>query len=122
MPLATAVASSCAVPCIFPLVHVDGRAYMDGGIGSTTNAALGTGFDTVLILDPIARLLGKWSPTHAEVRLLEAHGSRVTSLAFDDRIHAIVGKKLMDISRGQWIADLGREQGKRTAEKLRDWS
>lgn len=122
VPLSTAVASSCAVPCVFPLVHVGGRTYMDGGIGSSTNATLGEGFEIVLILDPMARLLGRWSPAYAEMRKLEAQGSRVTSLAFDDRIHAIVGKNLMDSSRGQLIAELSREQGQRTAEELRNWS
>ncbi|MGI4829047.1 MAG: patatin-like phospholipase family protein [Janthinobacterium lividum] len=122
IPLSTAVASSCAVPCVFPLVHVGGHPYMDGGIGSSTNAALGAGFKTVVILDPIARLLGKRSPVHAEIQKLKAQGSTVTFLAFDDRIHALVGKNLMDSSRGQRIAELGREQGQKAAGELQQQS
>jgi len=36
--LARAVASSCAVPGIFPPVTIDGHRYMDGGMRSLTNA------------------------------------------------------------------------------------
>jgi NTE family protein len=47
-----AVAASCAVPCLFPPIAVDGRRYMDGGVRSRTNADLAVGCDRVVILAP----------------------------------------------------------------------
>ena len=39
MPLLRAVASSCAVPVLFPSVTIKGHRYMDGGLLSHLNAA-----------------------------------------------------------------------------------
>jgi NTE family protein len=52
VPLVPAVAASCAVPCIFPPVPVNGGRYMDGGVRSRTNADLAAGFDKVYVLAP----------------------------------------------------------------------
>ncbi|WP_238012612.1 patatin-like phospholipase family protein [Dactylosporangium sp. AC04546] len=52
VPLAAAVAASCAVPCIFPPIPVNGSRYMDGGVRSRTNADLAAGHDTVYVLAP----------------------------------------------------------------------
>ncbi|MEV0718660.1 patatin-like phospholipase family protein, partial [Asanoa sp. NPDC050611] len=50
VPLYRAVAASCAVPCIFPAVTIDGIPYMDGGVRSGTNADLATGAARVVVL------------------------------------------------------------------------
>ncbi|MGI8329872.1 patatin-like phospholipase family protein [Actinomadura scrupuli] len=55
-PLPLAVMSSCAVPCVFPPVEIDGRFYMDGGVRSATNADLAAGFSAVVIIEPMAHL------------------------------------------------------------------
>jgi len=52
VPLVAAVAASCAVPCIFPPVPVNGSRYMDGGVRSRTNADLAAGYDRVYVLAP----------------------------------------------------------------------
>jgi len=52
VPLVPAVAASCAVPCLFPPIAVNGRHYMDGGVRSRTNADLATGYERVVILAP----------------------------------------------------------------------
>jgi NTE family protein len=51
--LGRAVASSCAVPGLFPAVTINGRRYTDGGVRSGTNADLASGYDSVLIVAPI---------------------------------------------------------------------
>jgi NTE family protein len=51
--LVDAVAASCAVPGVWPCVHIDGVPYMDGGVRSSTNADLAAGFDPVLVLAPM---------------------------------------------------------------------
>jgi NTE family protein len=48
-----AVASSCAVPGMFPCVQFKGRRYTDGGVRSGTSADLATGHENVLIIAPI---------------------------------------------------------------------
>ena len=48
--LPRAVASSCAVPGVFPPITIDGRRYIDGGMRSGTNADLAEGNDRVLIV------------------------------------------------------------------------
>jgi NTE family protein len=44
-PLPTAIASSCALPGVSSPITVNGRRYMDGGIGSGTDADVVTGAD-----------------------------------------------------------------------------
>lgn len=51
--LVDAVAASCAVPGIWPPVSIGGRRYIDGGIGSVTNADLAVGSDRVLVIVPL---------------------------------------------------------------------
>ncbi len=52
--LADAVAASCAVPGYYQPVDIGGRAYVDGGLWSFTNAdvLVGAGCDVVLCLSP----------------------------------------------------------------------
>jgi NTE family protein len=52
VPLVEAVTASCAVPCLFPPIAVNGRRYMDGGVRSRTNADLAVGYERVVILAP----------------------------------------------------------------------
>ena len=113
VPLPLAVASSCSVPTIFPFVQIEGRVYMDGGMGSPTNAALAAGFGTVIIMDPIARMLGRQSPLGAETKALEAGGARVLSFIFDDATEEVSAKNFMDASRSGLVAEAGRGQAGR---------
>jgi NTE family protein len=50
--LVDAVAASCAVPGVWPVVTIGGRRYMDGGVRSITNADLAAGSDRVLVVQP----------------------------------------------------------------------
>jgi NTE family protein len=45
-----AVASSCAVPVLFPTVTINGRRYMDGGILSHLNATAAPPTDVLVVL------------------------------------------------------------------------
>ncbi len=110
--LPVAVASSCAVPCVYPLVHIGGRRYMDGGMGSPTNADLAQGCDLVVILDPLAHVLGRKSPMLAERDALVRLGSEVICFSFSDAARAVVGLHLMDASLRGPVAIKAREQGR----------
>jgi NTE family protein len=50
--LVDAVAASCAVPGIWPPVTINGRRYIDGGVGSATHADLAAGYDRTLVIVP----------------------------------------------------------------------
>lgn len=54
--LAHAVAASCAVPGYFAPVPIDGDAYVDGGVRSSTNADVlaGRALDLVVVVAPLA--------------------------------------------------------------------
>lgn len=58
VPLHLAVAASCTVPGLFPPVSIGETRYVDGGLRSGTNADLAAGYDTVVIVAPLA------TPTH----------------------------------------------------------
>ncbi len=120
VPLPLAIAASCAMPCAFPLVHVDGRVYMDGGIGSSTNAAVAAGCARVLVLDPLGRMLGSASTLDAERRALEAAGSRTLALLPDEAVAKAMGMRVMDASRRAEVAVRSRAQGLTTAAGV--WS
>ncbi|MGW4716590.1 patatin-like phospholipase family protein [Nocardia sp. NPDC004260] len=54
--LPEALASSTAVPGVFPPIPIDGRHYFDGGLRSPVNADLAAGADVVVILEPLAHM------------------------------------------------------------------
>jgi NTE family protein len=77
--VARAVAASRAVPGLLPPVTIDGRRYVDGALGSATNADVLTG--EVIVVAPFGdgRVDQLWREALArEVEALEAGGSRVT--------------------------------------------
>jgi NTE family protein len=50
VPLLNAVAASCSVPMLFPIVTIKGRHYMDGGILSRLNATAAPPTDVLVVL------------------------------------------------------------------------
>jgi NTE family protein len=50
VPLLHAVASSCAIPMLFPTVTIKGRRYMDGGILNHLNATAAPPTDVLVVL------------------------------------------------------------------------
>ncbi|WP_230203042.1 patatin-like phospholipase family protein [Parafrankia discariae] len=56
VPLASAVAASCAMPAAYPPVTIAGRRYMDGALGGGANIHLADG------ADPGDR--SRWRPVH----------------------------------------------------------
>jgi NTE family protein len=122
--LVRAVASSCAVPGMFPPVTISGRRYMDGGVRSVTNADLARGAGVVLVIAPIgasAEGLGAVARRHtdAEVAALRAAGSRVEVVLPDAAALAAFGPNLMDPQRRAAGAEAGRRQGAALAAGLR---
>ena len=101
-PLARAVASSCAVPGLFPTVEIDGDRYTDGGAWSASNADLlhADGHDAVLFVGPISGFLAGTPQVQRELDALPT-----------GRTHAIVPGPGFDDLRTKLMDPAFREQG-----------
>jgi NTE family protein len=129
VPLPYAVASSCAVPGLFSPVTIKGRRYMDGGIGSTTNAAFAKGYDKVLVV-AVVRPGGRAAATmpaiaermrkrfEDELEEVRASGSKVELITPDEEFAQRFGVNLMDFSGRAGAAEMGFEQGKAEAARI----
>ncbi|MDP9845411.1 patatin-like phospholipase family protein [Streptosporangium lutulentum] len=91
--LVLAVASSCAVPCVYPPVEINGRRYMDGGVRSASNIDLAAGSSTVVILEPLASM-GPRQRFEAEVA--ELGDATVAHVGPDEASMAVFGTNVMD--------------------------
>ncbi len=127
--LGAAVASSCAVPGIYPCIPIGGRHWYDGGLRSATNAdvlltgASGVPPDMVVVISvmPPAALAaaGSPNPLDAEISALRAAGAQVTLIVADARSRVAVGPNLMDARRRPGALDAGEAQGEAMATQLR---
>lgn len=126
--IATAVASSCAVPGLFPCVGINGSMYQDGGVRSGTNADIAAGYGSVLMIAPIGAgkdgidpLLGRTS--RAEAQKLSAAGTNVELVFCDEASLAVIGINRMDTSKRGATAEAGIAQGKALAGTIESaWS
>lgn len=112
--LLQAVASSCAIPAIYPPVEIAGGRYIDGGVGSTTNAAIAEGFELVIVMDPIGDSRGV-SRLQGEVEQLERGGSRTLVIVPDEEAIRALGSSPLEPSLCAGAGQAGRKQGRRVA-------
>lgn len=123
--LARAVASSTAVPGVFPPITINGRRYMDGGVRSSTNADLALGAALVLIVaipigsDP-ATLEAARAQREREMDVLRAAGASVTLIMPDAASLEAMGADLMDAGRALGAVGAAIAQGANEAAALRD--
>lgn len=117
VPLALAVASSCAVPWIYPPVTIGGRRYMDGGMRSTTNADLAAGHQLVVVVAPAAGLMPS-SVLDEEVAGLRSNGARVEVAAPDEASRQAIGLNPLDPARRVGAAEAGLAQAATAASAL----
>lgn len=118
-----AVASSCAVPGMFPCVSYAGNRYQDGGVRSGTSADLAAGYDTVLIIAPIGSgaasidpLLGRQAKAEAEA--LRNAGTNVELVFPDAKAMEAIGPNRMDGTRRPVTVEAGLRQGAELAKRL----
>lgn len=107
VPLPRAVAASCAVPCVFPPVPVNGSRYMDGGVRSVTNADLAAGASAALVIAPTLGIF-RTSPA-AELRALGDARSLLVSP--DATAREAIGPNVLDDSRRGAALRAGLLQG-----------
>lgn len=113
--LVDAVAASCAVPGVYPPVPIGGRAYIDGGARSGSNADLISDSDRVLALTPVDRAAG---PMRTAGQLLGSTPHLVVSP--DQASVAAIGKNVLDPARRAASARAGRAQAAAVAPLARE--
>ncbi|WP_329092530.1 MULTISPECIES: patatin-like phospholipase family protein [unclassified Streptosporangium] len=119
VPLVSAVASSCAVPCVFPPVEIGGRRYMDGGVRSVTNADLAAGSSAVVLLEPLAHV----SPRdRLEAELAELGDATIAHVVPDEASIAVFGANVLDPALWRPAFQAGLAQAPAVAESVaRAW-
>lgn len=132
VPLERAVASSCAVPGIYPPITIGGTRWADGGVRSALNADVATGFDVAIIVsvtllelppgmdDP--RISAYLAQQRAEIDRVRASGTDVEVIVPDAEFLMIsgLGMNLMDFTVVGAAAEAGARLGKLEAERFRD--
>jgi NTE family protein len=123
VPLALAVASSCALPGFFAPVTIDGHRYMDGGARSATNADLARGCKTAIVLAPTVGPgdeLAKVSvqPLDHELEVLRESGCKVALIVPDAASLGAFGGSLGNSGRAGLALEAGRSQGLESARNI----
>lgn len=114
--LVDALAASCAVPGVWPVVAIGSRRFTDGGVRSGSNADLAAGAARVLVLNPLP-VEGKAAVPEEE---LDALGSAaVEVIVADAAALASYGLNPLDPSVRAAAARAGREQGNAVAARVR---
>lgn len=118
--LVDAVAASCAVPGVWPVVTIGGRRFMDGGIGSAVNMVLAADCDTAVALVPQGRSTP--SPFGAgAAEEVDGFDGRALGIFADDDALAAFGKNPLDPACRVPSAHAGRAQGRRVAAEVAEF-
>jgi NTE family protein len=115
VPLPLAVAASCAEPCVFPPVTIEGRRYMDGGVRSGTNADLAAGAAALIVVAP----MGAFLRPVVEREIAASGAARSLLIEPDEAALEAIGPNVLDPARRAAAADAGLRQGKELAAAVR---
>jgi NTE family protein len=123
VPLALAIASSCALPGIFAPVTINGHRFMDGGVRSVTNADLARGCKKAIVLaptmgmaDPIAKSFTQY--LIGELEILRASGCQVELIAPDAASLKAFGASIGDERHRAPPLEAGRVEGRDKAGEV----
>jgi NTE family protein len=108
--LVDAVAASGAVPGVWPLVRLNGRSWIDGGMVSSANARLADSFQRVIVLAPMPTGYGAIPGVGDDVAAMQAV-ARVCLLSPDEESVLAIGPNPYDPDRRGPAAAAGRLQG-----------
>lgn len=118
--LTHAVAASCTVPSVFPLVPVDGHPYMDGGMRSSTNADVAAGHDRVLVVSCAPE--GPFKPygpvLDVAAAQLREEGSQVLVVQADAASTRAFGGNVLDPATSEPSFRAGLAQAKAVAAEV----
>jgi NTE family protein len=122
LTLTEAAAASGAVPGLWPMVTAGGRRWIDGGVCSVANVALGAAYDRVLVIAPFTSPTSGLPTVHAEVAELRRE-HEVVLISPDARTVEAIGPNVFDPTRRGPAAEAGRTQGRAAAAEVRAlWS
>ena len=112
--LIDAVTASCAVPGVWPPVTIGSSRYIDGGVRSSDNADLATGFGRITVISPLGLEppIPSLLPLREVVTRLRAEGSLVTVIVPDAGSAAAIGTNALDPATRRPAAHAGRAQGR----------
>jgi len=129
--LVDAVTASCALPGLAPTVSINGTRYIDGGVRSSENADLASGYANVVVLAPLGGRNGvvpegqfeglrrfPGADLDSQVEALRRQGSRVEVITPDVDSRAAMGTNQMDPATRIPAARAGFAQGKNEASRL----
>jgi NTE family protein len=115
--LVHAVASSCAVPLVWPPVPAGGHRYVDGGVRSAANADIVTDADRVVVLAPLAQSLSRH---HRIGNQLGRTGATASASVSPDRESlAAIGKNVLDPANRAAAARAGLAQARLVVDEVR---
>lgn len=116
--LIDAIGASCAVPGVWPVVEIDGRHYMDGGVRSGSNADLAPEDAHTLVLSPASGMADQ------VVRPSELDGLAASRVVYADADSlAAFGANPLDPGVRPAAAQAGRNQGRAVAATVASfWS
>lgn len=118
--LVDAVMASCALPYAWPPATINQRRYIDGGCYSIANLDLAAGFDKVLVLQPDLPPFPFLETLNEQIEHLQHQGAQIEVITPDEAMKAAlasVGGNALDPSLRAIAANLGREQGRREADR-----
>ncbi|MCK9932177.1 patatin-like phospholipase family protein [Frankia sp. Mgl5] len=120
VPLASAVAASCAMPAAYPPVTIEGRRYMDGALGGGSNIHLADGADPVVVIEPGAPRPGPAVPAAVSpVAVAVRPAPAVVRIAPDEAARNSFGPDLGDRSRWWPVYQAGLNQARTAAGLIR---
>ncbi|MEV7545471.1 patatin-like phospholipase family protein, partial [Streptomyces sp. NPDC089915] len=108
---------------VWPPVTIDGRRYVDGGIRSSVNADLASGYRRVVILAPLPLGAGKLPSPLQQAGRLRAEGARVLLITPSPEARRAFGRNVLDPARRAPAARAGLAQAAaHVAEAAAVWS
>ncbi len=130
-----AVASSCAVPTVYPPVTIDGARYMDGGVRDMLNADVAAGHDIVVAVSCTLLALPEGfedpaldavlAASRNQLEGLRTSGSEVATVTPGEEFLEVSewGLNLMDFTRAPAAYEAGVRQGTAEADRIgRAWA
>ena len=112
--LMQAVSASCCSPLTARPIEIDGHLYMDGALKSTTNSELAAGYDTVVIIAPMAAFFPEAvrNQTLREIPVIEKAGGKAVLITPDTVSRQSMGTNPFDLSHVVAAAEAGMAQSK----------
>ena len=129
--LVDAVTAATALPGGAPTHSINGRRYINGGVRSTDNADLASGYANVVVLSPFSERSGPLpegqfeglrrfpgADLASQVEALRKQGSHVEVITPDTDSRAAMGTNQMDPATRIPAARAGFAQGKQEATRM----